>query len=186
VHERIFDEFVAAFVTEVEAYPIGDPLDPKTFIGPLTRKDQLDIILDQIQDAIRQGARLETGGKRWGEKGYYLLPTVLTGVNHKMAVMKEESFGPVIGIQSVADDEEALALMKDTDYGLTAAVFSADEKRAKNILEQLPTGTAYWNCCDRVSPNLPWTGRKNSGMGVTLSHLGIRAFTHPKAYHLRD
>ncbi|WP_291370634.1 aldehyde dehydrogenase family protein [Cyclobacterium sp.] len=186
VHERIFDDFVAAFVTEVNTYPIGDPLDPKTFIGPLTRKDQLDVILDQIQDAIRQGARLETGGKRWGEKGFYLLPTVLTGVNHKMAVMKEETFGPVIGIQSVANDEEALTLMKDTDYGLTAAVFSADEKRAKNILEQLPTGTAYWNCCDRVSPNLPWTGRKNSGLGVTLSHLGIRAFTHPKAFHLRD
>lgn len=186
VHEHIFDEFVAAFVTEVNAYPIGDPLDPKTFIGPLTRKDQLDIILDQIQDAVRQGAMLETGGKRWGEKGFYLQPTVLTGVNHQMAVMKEESFGPVIGIQSVADDKEALAMMKDTQYGLTAAVFSADEKRAKNILEQLPTGTAYWNCCDRVSPNLPWTGRKNSGLGVTLSHLGIRAFTHPKAYHLRD
>lgn len=185
VHEGIFEEFVEAFVAEVNTYRIGDPLDPETYIGPLTRKEQLEIILNQIKDAINLGARLETGGKRWGEKGNYLLPTVLTGVSQQMAVMKEESFGPVIGIQSVADDKEALVLMKDTDYGLTAAVFSSDENRAKDLLEQLPTGTAYWNCCDRVSPVLPWTGRKNSGLGVTLSHLGIRAFTQPKAYHLR-
>ena len=99
--------------------------------------------------------------------------------------MKEESFGPVIGIQKVKNDEEALNLMKDTSFGLTAAVFSGDESRAKQLLEGLPTGTVYVNCCDRVSPNLPWTGRKNSGLGVTLSYMGIRAFTQPKAYQLR-
>ncbi|SHM70345.1 Acyl-CoA reductase [Cyclobacterium lianum] len=186
VHERIYDEFVQAFVAEVKSYVVGDPLHADTYIGPLTRKEQPDLILAQIQDAIQKGARLEVGGKKGEQEGYYLLPTVLTGVNHQMAVMKEESFGPVIGIQSVKNDQEAVQLMNDTEYGLTAAVFSADESRAKQLLRQLSTGTAYWNCCDRVSPGLPWSGRRHSGMGVTLSHLGIRAFTHPRAWHLRD
>ena len=156
-----------------------------TFIGALTRKDQLNFIQSQIAEAKEKGARLLIGGKEWGEKGYYLEPAVLTEVNHSMDLMKEESFGPVIGIQKVKNDEEALNLMKDTSFGLTAAVFSGDESRAKQLLEGLPTGTVYVNCCDRVSPNLPWTGRKNSGLGVTLSYMGIRAFTQPKAYQLR-
>jgi acyl-CoA reductase-like NAD-dependent aldehyde dehydrogenase len=100
--------------------------------------------------------------------------------------MKEESFGPVIGIMKVANDEEAIQLMSDTVYGLTASVYSSDQQRAEQILSRMNTGTAYWNCCDRVSPALPWSGRNHSGFGATLSHAGIRAFTQPKAYHLRN
>tara|TARA_R110002111_G_scaffold4048_7_gene23357 strand:+ start:341 stop:1705 length:1365 start_codon:yes stop_codon:yes gene_type:complete len=185
VHEKIYDEFVAAFVEEVSTYKIGDPMKEGTFIGPLTRADQMDVILSQIADAKNKGAKVLYGGERWGDKGYYLTPAVLSNVDHSMDLMKEESFGPIIGIQKVKNDQEAFEFMKDTAYGLTAAVFSGNELRAKELVEGLPTGTVYVNCCDRVSPNLPWTGRKNSGMGVTLSYMGIRAFTQPKAYQLR-
>ncbi len=109
-------------------------------------------------------------------RGYYFEPTILADVNHHMLVMKEESFGPIIGIQKVGDDEEALNLMQDSDYGLTAAVFSGDYDRAKILLEALNTGTVYWNCCDRVSPHVPWSGRKNSGLGSTLSAAGSQGF----------
>ena len=117
--------------------------------------------------------------------GWYFAPTVLTGVNHTMTVMQQESFGPIIGIQSVPDDATATALMNDTAYGLTAAVYSADRARAVGILSQVSSGTGYWNCCDRVSPRLPWTGRGHSGIGSTLSTLGITAFLQPRAWHLR-
>ena len=109
----------------------------------------------------------------------------MLNVTHDMRVMREESFGPIIGIMSVKDDGEALRLMKDTDYGLTAAVYSSDEGRAYRILNAIDVGTGYWNCCDRVSAAVPWSGRRNSGIGSTLSHAGLRAFTKPKAYHLR-
>ena len=118
-------------------------------------------------------------------KGYFFQPTALTNVKHDMKLMRDESFGPVIGIMKVDSDEEAIRLMQDTDYGLTASVYSSNRDRAQNILEQLNTGTVYWNCCDRVSAALPWSGRKHSGFGATLSHAGLRAFTRPKAYHLR-
>ena len=157
----------------------------ETFVGPLTRKQQIRILENQVSDAIGKGARLLAGGKVIDGKGYYFEPTILTGCHHEMKVMKDESFGPIIGIQKVTSDQEALHLMADTDYGLTAAVFSADRQRALDILNQLNVGTAYWNCCDRVSPNVPWSGRNNSGLGSTLSAQGIRAFVQPKSYHLR-
>ncbi|MEO5958301.1 MAG: aldehyde dehydrogenase family protein, partial [Opitutaceae bacterium] len=113
-------------------------------------------------------------------------PTVLANVNHRMAAMREESFGPVIGIMSVRDDREALTLMNDTDYGLTAGVYTRDENRARGILAQVKSGSAYWNCCDRVSPRLPWSGVGHSGLGLTLSHHGIQTFCRPKAWHLRE
>ena len=100
--------------------------------------------------------------------------------------MKDESFGPLIGIMKVKNDEQAIELMKDTEYGLTASVYSTDKAKAKHILSQINVGTGYWNCCDRVSAALPWSGRKHSGFGVTLSHAGLRAFTKPKAYHLKN
>ena len=102
-----------------------------------------------------------------------------------MSLMKDETFGPVIGIMKVKSDEEAIQLMQDTEYGLTASVYSSDKARAEEILQQIDTGSGYWNCCDRISPALPWSGRKNSGFGSTLSHAGLRAFVKPKAYHLR-
>jgi acyl-CoA reductase-like NAD-dependent aldehyde dehydrogenase len=185
VQEAIYDEFITAFIDEVKGYKMGDPLSYDTFIGPVTRPQQLDLILNQVEDALFLGAELRTGGFKPEGEGNYFVPTVLTGVNHQMRVMTEESFGPIIGIQRVKSDQEAYELMKDTPYGLTAAVFSQDQDRARAILDKLSVGTAYWNCCDRVSPEVPWTGRKNSGLGATLSYQGIRAFVQPKAYHLR-
>lgn len=185
VHEKIYDEFTTAFVEEVASYKIGDPHEADTFIGPLTRKNQLYFLKEQVHDALEKGAVLMIGGHRITGDGYYFEPTVIKNVNHTMSLMKDESFGPVIGIQKVTDDEEAFSLMSDTSYGLTAAVFSNDKERAYALLDRLDTGTVYWNCCDRVSPNVPWSGRKNSGIGSTLSSQGIRIFTKPKAYHWR-
>lgn len=185
VSEKIYGEFVAAFTAEVKSYTIGNPLNTDTFIGPLTRKQQVDVLDGQVKDALKKGARLKNGGKAIDGKGNYYEPTVLINCNHDMKIMLEESFGPIIGIQKVASDQEAIALMQDTEYGLTASVFSTNEERALQILREMDTGTVYWNCCDRVSPNVPWSGRKNSGLGTTLSSQGIRAFVQPKSYHLR-
>jgi acyl-CoA reductase-like NAD-dependent aldehyde dehydrogenase len=186
VHEKIFEAFVAAFVKEVKTYRAGDPLNDKTYIGPLTRAPQLKVLADQVADAKKKGAKVLVGGKKAAGRGNYFEPTVLIDVNHKMDVMREESFGPVIGIMPVADDEEALALMNDTDYGLTAGVYTPDRKRAEKILAQVSSGSVYWNCCDRVSPRLPWSGVGHSGVGLTLSTYGIETFTRTKAWHLRS
>lgn len=185
VHEKVYDDFLKSFTEQAKALKIGNPKEEGIDIGPLTRKEQLAFILDQIQDAQNKGAELIAGGYRLQQPGYYMVPAVLSNVNHTMSVMKEESFGPVIGIQKVSNDSEAIDLMKDTSYGLTAAVYTSNEERAEKILRQMNTGTVYWNCCDRVSANLPWSGRKDSGLGSTLSYSGIRAFVQPKAWHLR-
>lgn len=185
VHEKIYDAYVEAFVKEVKSYRLDAPTAEGAYIGPLTRAAQLAFLEAQVRDAVDKGARVLTGGRRADREGYYFEPTVLVDVNHDMRVMREESFGPLIGIMRVTDDAEALALMQDTTYGLTAGVYSGSRERAEAILSQIQTGTAYWNCCDRVSAALPWSGRKKSGFGVTLSHAGLRAFTQPKAYHLR-
>lgn len=185
VHEKIYDQYVDEFAKEVASWKIGNPNEDGVYIGPLTREDQLTVIDKQINEALRAGAKLLTGGKRIDRKGYYFQPTVLAGVNNNMRVMQEESFGPVIGIMKVKDDQEAISLMNDTEYGLTSSVYSASESRAKEILSKIDSGTGYWNCCDRVSAAVPWSGRKHSGFGSTLSHAGLRAFTKPKAYHLR-
>lgn len=185
VHESVYDTYLKAFIDQVGSWKIGNPSDEGIYFGPLTRKEQLELLKDQVDDAVRKGACLEMGGRRIDRPGYYFEPTVLTNVNHEMAIMKEESFGPVIGIMKVKDDAEAIRLMQDTDYGLTAGVYSDSKGRAQTILRQLNVGSAYWNCCDRVSPPLPWSGRKHSGIGATLSHLGLRALTRPKAYHLK-
>ncbi|MES2881593.1 MAG: aldehyde dehydrogenase family protein, partial [Bacteroidota bacterium] len=140
----------------------------------------------QIDDAVAKGAIIVTGGKSQEGKGYFFQPTVLTNVSNEMSVMRDETFGPLIGIMQVASDEEAVRLMQDTEYGLTASVYSSNQMRAEKILQQLNTGTGYWNCCDRVSAALPWSGRKNSGFGSTLSHTGIRAFVKGRAYHLKN
>lgn len=185
VHENIYDRFVELFSEAAKKMKIGDPAAEGTEIGPLSRKEQLAFLSGQVNDAVNKGARLLTGGRAPEGKGYFFEPTVIADANHTMSLMTEESFGPVIGIQKVGSDEEALKLMQDTPYGLTAAVYSKDYERASRLFARLNTGTVYWNCCDRVSAGLPWSGRKNSGLGATLSHLGIRAFVQPKAYHLR-
>jgi acyl-CoA reductase-like NAD-dependent aldehyde dehydrogenase len=186
VHERIHDAFVAAFVDTVRGFKLGDPMDEATYIGAITRAPQLDVLAAQVADAKARGATLRIGGHRIERPGHWFEPTVLTEVNHSMALMQEESFGPVIGIQKVRSDEEALALMNDTRYGLTAGVFTPDEARARAILARVNAGTVYWNCCDRVSPRLPWSGYGDSGIGLTLSTYGIQTFTRPRAWHLRQ
>jgi len=185
VHEKKYDDYLNAFVTEVKSWKTGLPTADGVYIGALTRKEQILVLENQIKDALSKGAKLLTGGKAIVGKGYYFEPTVLTDVTNDMLVMQEESFGPIIGIMKVKDDEEALNTMKDTVYGLTASVYTADQTRAEKILSQLDAGSGYWNCCDRVSAALPWSGRKYSGIGATLSHQGLRAFTKPKGYHLR-
>ncbi len=186
VHDAIHDEFVKVFVEEVQGFKVGDPMDETTYIGPLTRQPQVAYIKHQIADARAKGARLLTGGRSIPGKGNFFEPTVFSHVNHNMELMREESFGPIIGIQKVADDTEAVRLMNDTEYGLTAGVYTRDQQRARNILAQVKAGSAYWNCCDRVSPRLPWSGVGNSGVGLTLSTYGIQTFTRPKAWHLRS
>ena len=189
VHENIYKAFVDAFVREVKAFRIGDPLVEGTYIGPLTRAPQIKVLEAQIADAKKKGAKVMVGGKRIKtrglDRGNYFQPTVLVDVDHSMAVMREESFGPIIGIQSVQDDGEAVVLMNDTAYGLTAGVYTTERKRAEDVLAQVHAGSVYWNCCDRVSPRLPWSGVGDSGIGLTLSTYGIETFTRPKAWHLR-
>ena len=185
VHEKIYNDYVAEFVKEVKSYKIALPTEDGTYIGPLTRKSQLELLESQVHDATAKGATIMTGGKPVSGKGYYFEPTVLANVNHSMSVMRDESFGPIIGIMKVNNDEDAIRFMQDTEYGLTAGVYTAAKERAEKILSQIQTGTAYWNCCDRVSAAVPWSGRKKSGIGLTLSHAGLRAFTNTKSYHLK-
>lgn len=185
VAEAIFEPFVEAFVEVVRGFEIGDPEDPSTYIGPLAREDQLGVLDAQVEDALAKGARLALGGHRVKRTGYYFEPTVLTAVHDRMRVLRDESFGPIIGIASVANDEAAVQSMNDTEYGLTAGVYTKSRERAERILSRVDAGSVYWNCCDRVSPRLPWTGRRHSGIGSTLSTYGIRAFLQPKAWHWR-
>ena len=184
VHERIHDAFVAAFVETVQGFKVGDPMSEDTYIGAITRAAQLDVLAAQVADAKAHGAVLHLGGHRLAGPGNWYAPTVFSNVDHRMALMREESFGPVIGIQKVAGDEEAVALMNDSRYGLTAGVYTPSAERARGLLAQLQAGSLYWNCCDRVSPRLPWSGWGDSGVGLTLSKYGIQAFTRPRAWHL--
>jgi acyl-CoA reductase-like NAD-dependent aldehyde dehydrogenase len=185
VHEKIYEAFVEAFLQTVEDFKVGDPAAEDTYIGALTRAQQLDVLDAQVADAKAKGATLLCGGHRLDAPGNWYVPTVFTNVNHSMELMREESFGPIIGIQKVSGDAEAVQLMNDTRYGLTASVFTPDQTRAKTLLSQVNAGTVYWNCCDRVSPRLPWSGHGDSGVGLTLSTYGIQTFTRPKAWHMR-
>lgn len=185
VHRAVASQFLKEFVDVVKSFTLGDPEDEKTYIGPLAREEQLAELELQVNDALQKGAKLLVGGKRIARPGYYFEPTVLTDVSDDMRLMREESFGPIIGIGVVDSDQEAIRRMNDTEYGLTAGVYSRDERRAEAILRELDAGSVYWNCCDRVSPRLPWTGRKHSGLGSTLSTHGIRSFVQPKAWHRR-
>lgn len=186
VHEKIYDAYIDEFVKEVKSWKQGNPTENGIYLGPLSRKEQVHFLQTQIDEAVQKGAKVLVGGKAVKGKGFYFEPTVLVNVDHSMSVMREESFGPVIGIMKVMNDEEAIALMKDTEYGLTTSVYSNSQQRAEDILKQINTGTGYWNCCDRVSAAVPWSGRNHSGFGATLSHAGLRAFTKPKALHLKS
>ena len=185
VHRRIAPAFIDAFVATVDGFRLGDPLDEATYLGPLARGPQLDVLAAQIADARAKGGRVLRGGARLDRPGNWFAPTVVVDVDQRMDLMREETFGPAIGIMVVDDDAQATALMDDTRYGLTAGVYSRDEGRARRVLGALRSGSAYWNCCDRVSPRLPWSGRRDSGYGCTLGDEGIAVFTQPRAWHLR-
>lgn len=186
VHEKVYDDYLKHFTEEVKSWKIGLPTDAGVYIGALTREAQFEVLERQVKNALDNGASLITGGKRINKPGNFFEPTIITNVKNDMDLMQEESFGPIIGIMKVSSDEEAIELMNDTKYGLTAAVYANSQERAESILAQIDSGSGYWNCCDRVSAALPWSGRKNSGFGATLSHVGIRAFTKMKAMHLRS
>jgi acyl-CoA reductase-like NAD-dependent aldehyde dehydrogenase len=185
VHERIHDAFVDAFLATVAGFRLGDPAEEGTYIGAITRAPQLEVLEAQVADAVAKGGHVRAGGKRIDRAGQWFEPTVVTEANHDMLLMREESFGPVIGIQKVKGDDEAVALMNDTRYGLTAGVYTRDRARAERLLARVHAGSVYWNCCDRVSPRLPWSGVGDSGIGVTLSTYGIETFTRLKAWHLK-
>lgn len=176
VHEKVYDDFMASFLLEIKKFRTG----------AITQPNHLNFLEKQIQDALNKGAQILIGGKKIDSLGNYFEPTVLGNVNHQMEIMKEETFGPVVGVMKVKSDEEAILLMNDCEYGLTASVYSKNIERAKNILSKVNSGTSYINCCDRLSPYLPWAGRKHSGLGTTLSFLGILAFTKPRGWHIRE
>jgi acyl-CoA reductase-like NAD-dependent aldehyde dehydrogenase len=188
VHEDLHDRFVEKAVTLVKQYQLGRSDDPVTTLGPMVRAKAADFVRGQIDEAVQQGAiaHIDPTEFSMDQQGSpYMAPQVLTEVNHNMRVMTEESFGPVVGIQKVSSDEEAVFLMNDSEYGLTASVFSADIEAATRLGEQVDTGTFFVNRCDYLDPALAWTGVKNSGCGCTLSHLGFDHLTRPKSFHIK-
>jgi len=185
VARSLFDRFVEAAVALVRQYRMGDPEDPATTLGPLASRKGADLVDRHVAQARAAGARVLTGGQPWRGRGYFCEPTVLVGVDHGMAVMRDESFGPVLGIMPVRDDAEALRLMNDSPYGLTASVWTEDMDRAARLMGELDAGTVYANRCDYLDPLLPWVGVKDSGKGCSLSALGFLHLTRPKSFHLR-
>jgi acyl-CoA reductase-like NAD-dependent aldehyde dehydrogenase len=185
VARSIYDRFVDAAVALVQQYRMGDPEDPATTLGPLAQRKGKDVVEQHVAEARAAGARVLTGGTPWRGPGYFAEPTVLTDVDHRMKVMWEETFGPVVGIMPVRDDAEAVRLMNDSPYGLTASVWTEDMDRATRVMAELEAGTVYANRCDYLDPLLPWVGVKDSGKGCSLSHLGFAHLTRPKSFHLR-
>ncbi|GAA4834985.1 aldehyde dehydrogenase family protein [Algivirga pacifica] len=183
VHQAIYDQFVEGFTDFVKKMKVGKPTDPDTYIGPLARKEQIQVLENQVSDAIVKGGILQCGGQAL--EGNFFAPTVISEAHQEMLLMQEESFGPIIGIQCVDHLEEAITLMNDSAFGLTASIYTDHAEEAQKAMQAFDSGSVYWNCCDRVSARLPWTGRKHSGIGSTLSHIGIRAFVQPKAWHFR-
>jgi len=188
VDESIFDTFVAKAVALVNDYRLGRPDDPETTLGPVVKSSAADFIREQTQQAIDQGAIAHIDPKHFPADQIgtaYLAPQLLTNVDHSMRIMTEESFGPVVGIMKVVDDNQAITLMNDSEFGLTASVFSADIEAATAIGERLETGTFFVNRCDYLDPALAWVGVKNSGRGCTLSGMGYQSLTRAKSFHLK-
>ncbi|GIU88216.1 MAG: hypothetical protein KatS3mg009_2731 [Acidimicrobiia bacterium] len=184
VHETVRDGFVAALVAAAERLRVGDPTDDATDVGPLARAEQVGVIEAQLADALARGGRVLTGGRRIDRPGNWFEPTVVVDVDERAELMRAESFGPVVGVAAVRNDEEAIRRMGDTEFGLGAAVFTRDRARAERILARLDVGNAYWNTADRSCVRLPWAGRRHSGTGVSMSDAGVRTFVREKAWHL--
>jgi acyl-CoA reductase-like NAD-dependent aldehyde dehydrogenase len=183
-----YDEFVAGVVDLTNKYRLGSPLDPETTLGPVVRTAAAEAIRTQVRQAVAAGAHAlidEASFTAAAPGTPYLAPQVLVGVDHSMAIMREETFGPAVGIMKVASDEEAVRLMNDSEFGLTAAIFSSDAARAEALGDALETGTVFLNRCDYLDPALAWTGVKNSGRGCTLSRVGFEQLTRPKSYHFK-
>ncbi len=188
VHKNVYNHFVNKAVAFVKRYKLGRPDEPETTLGPLVRPSSAEFVRVQIQEALAQGAVAHIDSRDFvmDQPGSaYMAPQILTEVNHKMRVMTEETFGPVVGIMSVDSDDEAIALMNDSNYGLTAAVFTQNIDQGIAIGEQLHTGTFFINRCDYLDPALAWTGIKNSGRGCTLSSIGYDVLTRPKSFHVK-
>ncbi|MGE5523800.1 MAG: aldehyde dehydrogenase family protein [Rhodospirillaceae bacterium] len=188
VHDKIFDAFVDAFVDFTRHYRLGNPLDQDTTLGPMVKASAANNVRAQVDEALHKGAKtlVDRAGFPADRDGTpYLAPQVVIDVDHGMRLMTEETFGPAIGIMRVKDDEQAIALMNDSRYGLTASIWTADTDAALRIGDRIDTGTWYMNRCDYLDPALAWTGVKDSGRGCTLSRLGLEAFTRPKSFHLR-
>ena len=185
VHESLFDEFVAKAVKIVKGYKLGNPLDPETTLGPMANVRFASEVRAQIEEALAKGAKAHIDTFPEDDGGAYLTPQILTNVTHDMRVMRDESFGPVVGIMAVKSDEEAIHLMNDSEFGLTASLWTRDLERAQSVGDRVETGTVFLNRADYLDPGLCWTGCKNTGRGGGLSVIGYQNLTRPKSYHLK-
>jgi acyl-CoA reductase-like NAD-dependent aldehyde dehydrogenase len=188
VADALYDGFVEGVVAFAHAYRLGSPIDTETSLGPKVRASAAEWIRGQVTDATRRGARQLVDQSRFSASqsgSAYLAPQVLVDVDHSMPFMREESFGPAVGIMRVTSDDEAIRLMNDSDFGLTAAVYSSDVEAAERIGDALDTGTVFLNRCDYLDPALAWTGVKHSGRGCTLSRVGYEQLTRPKSFNSR-
>ena len=189
VHADIYDPFVEQFVDKVKQYQLGNPLHADTTLGPMVNASAAEFVREQINQAVASGATACIDADLFAANSpgtNYLAPQVLVDVNHEMAVMKQESFGPVVGIMKVGNDAQAIELMNDSEYGLTASLWTRDETKAAELGAQIQTGTVYMNRCDYLDPALAWVGVKNSGRGCSLSALGYQQLTRPKSFYLKN
>jgi acyl-CoA reductase-like NAD-dependent aldehyde dehydrogenase len=189
VHADVYDRFIDGFVALTRQYVLGDPLDERTTLGPMAQPRLAATVRSHIEEAVAKGAQALIDTKAFGKDApgsTYVAPQVLVGVDHSMRVMMEETFGPVVGIIRVKDDQEATRLMNDSPYGLTASIWTKDLAAAERIGQGVETGTVYMNRCDYLDPGLAWTGVKDTGRGATLSRIGYETLTRPKSFHLRE
>lgn len=188
VHESLYDKFVEGCVELTKQYKLGNPLDAETNLGPMAKRSGADTVRKHIEQALQKGGRALIDPAMFPNTklgANYLAPQIMVNVDHTMDVMVEETFGPVVGIMKVRNDEEAIKLMNDSPYGLTASVWTEDEAAAVKIADEIATGTCFMNRCDYLDPYLAWTGVKDTGRGCTLSSVGYEHITRPKSYHLR-
>jgi len=189
VHASLYDNFVEGALAEVRKYALGDPLMTSTSMGPMAQPDAPQKLEAQVEEAKAKGGRILTGGKATRDAaghGRFFDPCLVADANHSMnGLMVEESFGPIVGVQKVADDDEAVKLMNDSPYGLTAAIWTRDQERAFRMGSQIETGTFFMNRCDYLDPMLPWTGVKDTGKGASLGKYGFQSVTRLKSFNFR-